>query len=388
MSNTDISLETILSLVGSLDDNTGEQTARERFREHLGKKILQIGQVRDYIEECLRTSGDQYSRALQDLVNHLGQLLGFTVSFGRYQGVQGQIGFDGHWASPTGFHIVVEVKTTEVYSIKAATLVGYVDGLISDKRIPDWEHALGLYVVGRPDPKLSQLENAIVAEKRTHQLRVISTDSLLSLAEMIAQYGKHEDFLAVVRPSSPRIDPIVQLMSRLLTGPKPEEITEPEEEVAQPSAPIQKDVVYWLTAVTDDDKQTAEEVVQSLVGQEHVYAFGDRTPGRKHIKPGDWICFYATGTGVVGHARVASAPEHNPHPKQRSPEKFPWAFRLENVKLYLKQPVVIDAALRGSLEVFQGRDPNSPWAWFVQATRKISEHDFAVLTGQQETAKN
>ncbi|HEY7350288.1 MAG TPA: hypothetical protein VH599_18370 [Ktedonobacterales bacterium] len=388
MSNTDINLKTILSLVGTLDDSAGEQTSRERFRKYLGENIKQIGQVRDYIEECLRTSGDQYSRALQDLVNHLGQLFGFTVTFGRYQGVQGQIGFDGLWVSPTGFHMVVEVKTTEVYSVKTATLLGYIDELISAKRIPDWEHALGLYVVGRPDPKVSQLENAIVGEKRTHQLRVISTDALLSLAEMMSQYGTHKDFLEVVRPSVPRIDPIVQLMSRLLTGPKPEEITEPEEAPAPPVAPAQKNVVYWLTPVTDDEKQTAEEVIQSLVGQEHVYAFGDRTPGRKHIKPGDWICFYATGTGVVGHARVASAPEYKPHPKVRSPEKYPWAFRVENVKLYLKQPVVIDAALRSSLDVFQGRDPSSPWAWFVQAARKLSERDFAQLTGQQENTKN
>lgn len=388
MSSTDINLKTILSLVGTLDDSTGEQTARGRFRTYLKENILQIGQVRDYIEECLRTSGDQYNRALQDLVNHLGQLLGFTVTFGRYQGVQRQIGFDGLWVSQAGFHIVVEVKTTEVYSVKTATLVGYIDELISEKRIPDWEHALGLYVVGRPDPKLSQLENAIVGEKRTHQLRVISTDALLSLAEMMAQYGTHKDFLEVIRPSSPRIDPIVQLMSRLLTGPKPEEITGAEEEPAQPVAPIQKDVVYWLTAVTDDEQQTAVEVIQSLVGQEHVYAFGDRTPGRKHIKPGDWICFYATGTGVVGHALVASAPEHKPHPKQRSPEKYPWAFRVEEVKLYLEQPVVIDSSLRSNLDVFQGRDSSSPWAWFVQATRKVSEHDFAILTGQQESKKS
>jgi hypothetical protein len=32
--------------------------------------------------------------------------------------------------------VVVEVKTTEVYAVKTATLVGYVDDLISEKRIP------------------------------------------------------------------------------------------------------------------------------------------------------------------------------------------------------------------------------------------------------------
>jgi hypothetical protein len=121
-----------------------------------------VGQIRDYIEECLRYSGDQYNRALQDLVNYLGHFLGFEVTFGRYHGVQGQIGFDGLWKSPTSFFIVVEVKTTDVYAIKTATLIGYVNALISEQQISDWDHALGLYVIGRPDAELRQLENAIL----------------------------------------------------------------------------------------------------------------------------------------------------------------------------------------------------------------------------------
>lgn len=59
MSNTDIDLNTILALVGKLDDTPGEQTACERFCQYLREHIRQTGQVRDYIEECLRTSGDQ-----------------------------------------------------------------------------------------------------------------------------------------------------------------------------------------------------------------------------------------------------------------------------------------------------------------------------------------
>jgi len=121
-------------------------------------------------------------------------------------------------------------------------------------------------------------------------------------------------------------------------------------------------------------------VIQTLVGQEKVYAFGERTPGRKHIKVGDWICFFATGVGVVGHARVASIPERKGHPKLRNPEKYPWVFKVDKTALYLKNPVVIDAATRGRLSVFRGRDPNRPWAWFVQATRKVTEQDFRVLT--------
>lgn len=184
---------------------------------------------------------------------------------------------------------------------------------------------------------------------------------------------------------------VFSIMARLLTGPKPEDIAETVEELVQPGPAVvsaQESVAYWLTPVTDDEKQAAEEVIQTLVGQEHIYAFGDKTPGRKHLKPGDWMCFYATGTGVIGHARVASVPERKSHPKVRSSEKYPWVFRVESAELYAKKPVVIDSALRSTLEVFQGKNPNTPWAWLVQATRKVSAHDFAVLTGQPKNNKS
>jgi hypothetical protein len=125
---------------------------------------------------------------LQDLANYLGEFLGFEVTFGRYQGVPSKIGHDGLWKSPRVYHIVIEVKTTEVYAVKTSTLVGYVDQLISDKKIPGWDNALGLFVVGRPDLEVNQFENSIVAEKRIHQLRIISVEYLLSLAETMNEY--------------------------------------------------------------------------------------------------------------------------------------------------------------------------------------------------------
>jgi hypothetical protein len=374
-----ISLDEILGLVGPLDDSPGDETARERFRRFLRNNVKEVGQIRDYVEGCLRNSGDQYNRALQDLVNYVGEFLGFQVTFGRYRGVQGQVGFDGHWKSPTGFHAVVEVKTTETYAIKAATLVGYVDELISEKKIPDWDSAIGLYVVGRPDPEVHQVENAILAEKRTHQLRIISVESLLSLAEMMSDYDvSHEDILAVLRPSGPTVDSVVDLMARLVAQRRTEET--PKEPVETPEPSAENGAAYWLTPVKGDEEQTAEEVVGTLVGQEKIYAFGERTPGRKRLKPGDWICFYATAKGVIAHAKVTSSPEKKKHPRVRHPEKYPWTFRLDNTRLYLEEPVVIDGATRTRLEAFEGRDPDQSWAWFVQATRRIAERDFKTLT--------
>lgn len=213
------SLNQVLALVGNLDDAAGAQTPRERFRQFLKQNVNEVGQIRNYIADCLRIPGDQSCRALQDLVNHVGRFLGFEVVYGLYQDVQGQIGFDGHWKSPTGHHLVVEVQTTEAYAINTATLLNYIDDLVSQGTISDPGKAIGLCVVGRPDTKTRALEDSIVAQKKTQQLRIISATSLLTLAEMMNEYEvTHDDVLALIRPSTPTIDPVVDLMARLVVG--------------------------------------------------------------------------------------------------------------------------------------------------------------------------
>lgn len=386
-----ITLDQILSLVGPLDDSPGDNTARERFREFLRNNTTEVGQVRDYVEECLRTPGQQYARALQDLTNHLGTLLGFQVKFGRYAGVQRQVGFDGLWSSPTGLRVVVEVKTTEAYAIKTSTLLNYINDLISEKEIPAEAEVLGLYVVGRPDAELKQLHAAILTEKKGDRLRIISAESLLALGDLMKDYDiSHQDMLGLVRPSTPSIDPIIELIVKLVAEEKtataadsaagmeagktagPLEISETSPERSEPA--------FWLTPVKSLPEQTAEECIRHLVGKEQIYAFGQNTPGRKRIKPGDRIAFYSNGKGVVAHARISSLPENKPHKAVRHSENYPWVFRISDPVLYLDKPVVIDAAARANLDAFREKDLNKGWAWFVQGTGRVSAHDFAVLT--------
>ncbi len=288
MSTTFETLNEILNVIGKLDDTEGNDTPRERFRKFLRQKVCEVNQLQEYVEECLRNSGDQYNRALQDLVNHLGRFLGFEVTFGRYQGIRGKIGFDGYWKSPTGFHIVVEVKTTDVYTIKAATLVGYVDELISEKSITSWDNALGLYVVGRPDSELRQLENAIIGEKRTNQLRIISTTSLLALIELMNKYKiVHEEILALLRPSGPKIDPIVDLMARLVAERISEKLPELEKELLYQEQSVEGEVVYRDTPIKSDDKGTTEEETipakQRNLG--HQSQEGRQTPRSAYYQP-------------------------------------------------------------------------------------------------------
>jgi hypothetical protein len=325
-----MTIDDILELVGTLDDGPGEGTGRERFRRYLGKSATDLGLVRDYVEFCLQTAGPQYNRALQDLVNHAARLMGFDVTFGRYAGVTNAVGFDGLW-SHDSLHIVVEVKTTDAYTIKAATLVGYVDALISEKVIPDWDHALGLYVVGRTDAGLQQLENAIVAERRMQQLRVATVESVLSLAELVqAQLLTLDEVVSIIRPTGVLVDDTVKLLSRVAAKPAdleplPSEAPAPAQLSPQVTLAVPARLgspTYFLTPVSDDKEASAEQTIRSLLDQGW-YVFGDTTPGRKLIKAGDRICFYRSAVGVVASATVMSAVEKKTIKFVRNPDAVP-----------------------------------------------------------------
>jgi len=382
-----IELGDVLKLVGKLDDSPGEDTPRERFRRFLRAQVKDVGLLRDYVQECLRSTEDQFNRALQDLVNRAGELLGFEVTYGRYRGIQGEVGFDGLWKSPEEFYVVVEVKTTETYAISTKTVVGYVDELISARRIPSWDKALGLYVVGRPDPETRQIENAIRAEKRTEQLRVIDVDALLSLAELMSDFEvDHAGILRFLRPPEPSISPLVGLLMSIVAQARVPETVQAQAAPAAGAQEGEAGVRYWMTPVKGDDVQSAEEVIRSLLSK-GIYAFGERTPGRTRIKAGDWITFYAAGTGIVAHARVKTPPVRKPDLAVRDAEKYPWTFTLDEVQLYPDRPIPLDEELRARLDAFRQTAGSGSWGWFVQATREVSPRDFMLLTGREITQK-
>lgn len=384
-----VTLQQILELVGTLDDAPGDNTARERFRSYLLQSIKTSGELRDYIQVCLTNTGAQYNRALQDLVNHAARLIGFDVQFGRYQGAQGGIGFDGIWRTPN-FAIVVEAKTTDLFAIQTATLLGYMNQLISEKQISDGDHALGLYVVGRPDAGLRQLENAIVAEKRAHQLRVTSVESVISIAELVqAEYVTRDEAFELLKPSGVRVDGIVELLSRIAAKREfdvtPVPATPEKASVTDEST---SDTVCWLTPIKDQADVTAKDAIRELLGAGW-YLFGPATPGRKEIKPGDRICFYETGVGIIASAVVASRPDDNAKPagfNRKRYRDYPWAFRVKNGHIF-EQPVIIDLELRTKLDAYKAKDPVRRWNWFVQATHKVSHNDFESLIGRASRAR-
>lgn len=261
-----IELYTLLELVGDLNDSTEPGSASERSRSHLRRSIQRAGDVRSYVNDTLVQPGDQSNKALQDLINHIGQLLGFDVVYGRYRGVRGEIGFDGLWQSPTGWAIVVETKTTDVYTVKTATLLGYINSLVSEGRIKDATTALGLYVYGRFDTQTNQLENAITVEGRRERLRVASVDALLNLLELKQEYNlAHNTILGLLLPAPVKVDALVNLIFDIVAQEKQEGGTVPEakkvEKAAPPGESKRKGRPAILVSIDEDYKGKSAKAV-------------------------------------------------------------------------------------------------------------------------------
>jgi hypothetical protein len=395
--------DTILNLVGTLNDTPGDDTPRERFRKYLGTGLTELGSIRDAVHTCTTKSGPQYAKALQDLVNYLGTIIGFDVEYGRYQGVVNQVGHDGLWRSGSNV-VVLEVKTTDAYTINTATLLNYINSLRSDGRIKPDDAVIGLYVYAKSDPAVKQLEHAIIAEKRTQELRVGSVDAVLSLAELIREDTiSHDEALAILWPSGVWIDDTVGLLGRIAAGTAPGAdavppavpavVASPPTAPALPgpsakayagvatSPPVGGTVSqFYLAPVADIPEESARETLERLLPAK-VWAVSHGTPHRAKLKPGDRIAFYQASVGVVATATVATAPEDKPVPMVKDQDKYRWTFTLTDVVMFLDQPIVIDAAMRASLDAFAGRDPAKVWSWFVFAFRLITERDYALLTG-------
>ena len=377
-----VELKQLLKLVGTLEDSEDPNSSSARFRGYLEDSVSEVADLRGYVDTCLTEKGDQYNYALQDLINHIGRLLGFEVDFGRYRGVRGQIGYDGLWQSPSGWYLVVEARTTDVYAVKTATLLGYINDLVSEGRIKDPSLALGLYVYGRLDPGASQLENAIRAEGRTDELRVISVGSLLNLLQLAQQYSlSHQTILSLLLPSGVRIDQVVDLIFNLLS--RAPEVPGPAEIPIKPEkVPEEVEINYYMLPAADSDDGTP--VVQNLHRwlDKGLWGLRERTAYRGKMTAGDRLCFYAAGIGIVVEATAASGAFELDVKTTPSPEPFPYALRLRDVRWFEDAPIEITPPLRAKLDAFMGKDPSRRWHWFVMGTKFLSKNDFQLLTSQ------
>jgi len=227
------SIEQVVSTAGdgALKDDS---LCSAELRAYLGK--VGTERIARYVDHCLSVPFQKNGMVLQDLVNELGRRLDYVATNGRYQGVQGKIGFDGLWLSPEGHTLVVEVKTTDAYRLSLDTLARYRARLAEAGKLS--AESSVLIVVGRQDT--GELEAQIRGSRHAWDIRVISAEALIKLVLLKENTEAVETGLKMRSLLTPieytRLDRMVDVM--FTTATDVEEEPEPGGQVEDAPGPI------------------------------------------------------------------------------------------------------------------------------------------------------
>lgn len=276
-----VDLDQILALAGDLADERN----RDRFRRFLLESAKDADSIMELLASAALVFDIEHDIALQDLVWALGVPLGFEPS----------PGFDGEWISPSGVHLLIEIVRTgenpdlaaiarrieRIESAASAPPAGEagdpmagVEGEARRERAEAAEgeggeelSALGLIVAD--DSEVLRVEEAIIEGDEAGQLRTISTSALLALAKMRRDYRlTHGDVLLLLLASGPSVDPIIDLLARVVS--RCEEETPTLEEIATILGPLGR-----------GGEAGPEEALADLIDQSRYYAYGGRGGGRR-----------------------------------------------------------------------------------------------------------
>jgi len=139
--------------------------------------------------------------------------------------------------------------------------------------------------------------------------------------------------------------------------------------------------LHLMTSVGNSPDAHGEKTLRNLL-RSGWWAFGRRAHGVKYLRAGDRICFYIARVGVVAEATVTGRPEERRVKGGYDSVSYPLATRVAEVRYFFDRPIIIDKDLRSWLDAFAGKDVEASGAWFVQSTRLLTEHDFALLVGR------
>lgn len=168
-----MTVEAIVRISGNGQLKDGNETSAE-FRAFLSE--VDSDKLGEYALYCLENQFTDSGQVLQDIINEIGRRLSFAVEHGRYHGVRNDIGFDGLWSSGDE-SLVVEVKTTNAYTINLDVIANYRNRLLEAGRIP--KDTPILLVIGRNDTE--SLEAQVRGSRHAWSMRIIGVEALIKL---------------------------------------------------------------------------------------------------------------------------------------------------------------------------------------------------------------
>jgi hypothetical protein len=233
---------------GTLSDDSDCSRGFREFLKNLPSKIL-----KKYSAECLDGTMQRNQNSgliLQDLVNEVGDRLGFQCEPGFYRGSPSRIGHDGLWLS-ADFSFVVEVKTSDL-SIKLDTIADYRQKLIDSNRVAEAKSSI-LIVLGRQDT--GDLEAQIRGSRHAWDIRMIGIESLFRLLDIKENLNDPRSILQITELLKPieytRVDKLIDAVFFTSWDISTPETPEPHEVDADNTKATPRDV-----EPTGDDRRT------------------------------------------------------------------------------------------------------------------------------------
>jgi hypothetical protein len=366
-----VTLSQLLELTGRLeDDSLGFDTPRERFRRFLTHTVVDVQTARTLIEQGQRLMiGEQQHRALQDAVVALGRFLGFETTFGTYRRTSGTMKYDGDWRSRHRLHVVLDIRTD------LTPRTGFDDlsrsRSLAPKPFPENDAPLlGLCVVTPLSAARGWLYDTRLGDKRNHDWRVASVGSLLWLAEKVTSGQLTHDDVVKLLSSSVALDFVVELLDRF----DGRAANGSADAVALNTPEPNQD--FWAATVERGEAATFQKMIESAVGDRRVLGVAEKGASSGVARPGDWICFFAPGKGVVGQARVSAVAGGEAGLVRRS-DRFSRLYRLTNVEVF-DTPIIAEPETERTLvEAHEQSGVSGPMLV------PLSRHKFTVLTKQR-----
>jgi hypothetical protein len=135
---------------------------------------------------------------------------------------------------------------------------------------------------------------------------------------------------------------------------------------------------YWLIPAGKQGGVSAAGHLRAWLDK-GFWGLGPNTPGRKALRVGDHVAFYAAQSHeVMAHARIAGEATV-PGSGQPSGDVV-YKLPLTDIS-WLEPPIKLDSVKRASLDAYAGKNPDGNWSFLVQTTRRLSEGDFYRLIG-------
>ena len=182
-------------------DSPLQESPRQYFRRHLQEQTSAPRDLLWYLDQSVpRFSGSAEVRlAVEELVDRLGAFLCFGV---------GRLDNDDYavWTSPRGPRLVVWVESATRAVARMATMAHARTRLLASLDVARDDDLSCLCVLAGPgDERL--LNEAVALRRATRELRLVSTSSLVPLAEAVeAGRLSHADVLTLLRPASALAD--------------------------------------------------------------------------------------------------------------------------------------------------------------------------------------